>query len=197
MPSLPSVSPLLIIQLRDGSEQAFQSIYQQYHQAIYRFAYAFLKNEELSKEVTQETFLSLWIHRQELSETLPLYPYLFNKARRLTIDAFRRITTASRLQRELMTMKDSLSNETEDTVLWNDLQQITEEVLNGLPKQQQVVFRLSRMEGLSYEEIAEELHISKNTVKYHLVCALKSLKLQLTKYDVLYVTFIFYCSFIK
>lgn len=197
MPSLPSVSPLLIVQLRDGSEQAFQSIYQQYHQAVYRFAYAFLKNEELSKEVTQEAFLSLWIHRQELSETLPLYPYLFNKTRRLTIDAFRRMTTASRVQQELKAVQDTISNETEDTVLWNDLQQITADVLKGLPKQQQLVFRLSRIEGFSYEEIAKELHISKNTVKYHLVCALKSLRARLAKYHVFYVTFIFYYSFLK
>lgn len=197
MPPPLSVNPLLIAQLRNGSEQAFQSIYQQYHQAVYRFAYAFLKNDELSKEVTQEAFLSLWIHRQDLSETLPLYPYLFNKTRRLTIDAFRRITTASRMQQELITVQETLSNETEDTVLWNDLQQITAEILKSLPKQQQIVFKLSRMEGLSYEEIAKELHISKNTVKYHLVCALKSIKSQLTRYDVLYVAFIFYCSFVK
>lgn len=197
MPPLSSVNPLLIAQLRNGSEQAFQSIYQQYHQTVYRFAYAFLKNDELSKEVTQEAFLSLWIHRQDLSETLPLYPYLFNKARRLTIDAFRRITTASRMQRELTVVQETLSNETEDTVLWNDLQQITAEILKSLPKQQQIVFKLSRMEGLSYEEVAKELNISKNTVKYHLVCALKSIKFQLTKHDVLYVAFIFYCSFVK
>ncbi|MFC6099463.1 RNA polymerase sigma factor [Olivibacter domesticus] len=197
MPPPLSVNPLLIAQLRNGSEQAFQSIYQQYHQAVYRFAYAFLKNDELSKEVTQEAFLSLWIHRQDLSETLPLYPYLFNKARRLTIDAFRRITSASRMQRELMTVQETLSNETEDTVLWKDLQQITADILKSLPKQQQMVFKLSRMEGLSYEEIAKELHISKNTVKYHLVCALKSIKSQLARYDVLYVAFIFYCSFVK
>jgi len=174
MPPHPRVSPLLIRQLRNGSERAFQLIYEQCHSTIYRFAYTFLKDAELSKEVTQETFLSLWIHRQEISEELPLYPYLFNKARKLTIDIFRRITTASRAQQELTASTLSLSNETEEAIFLNDLQQITTDFLANLPQQQQLVFKLSRVEGLSYEEIAAELKISKNTVKYHLVCALKS-----------------------
>ncbi len=63
----------------------------------------------------------------------------------------------------------------------DDLERFTEEVLARLPKQQQLVFRMSRQRELSYDEIAEELHISRNTVKNHLVAALKTLRTQLHK----------------
>lgn len=197
MPPLPRISPLLIKQLHDGSERAFQLIYEEYHTAIYRFAYTFVKDVELSKEITQETFLSLWIHRQKISAELPLHPYLFGKARKLTIDAFRRMTTASRVKEELKVKTLGVSNETEETILLNELQQITAAAFNKLSQQQQLVFKLSRMHGRSYEEIAAEMKISKNTVKYHLVCALKSLKNHLIKYDTFYIGLILYAAMVK
>ncbi|MEH6307560.1 RNA polymerase sigma-70 factor [Olivibacter sp. CPCC 100613] len=175
-----------IAQLREGDERAFQAIYECYHRLIYHFAYSFLKNVELSKEVTQETFLSLWVNRGKLDASLPLYPYLYAKARRLTIDAFRRAASIHRLHAEWTTLLPEAHNETEQRVFHRELAAITEEALQQMPKQQQLVFRMSRSEGLSYEEIAEELHISKNTVKYHLVQSLKFLKGFFAKHGILY-----------
>lgn len=192
MPAPPVIDPFTIRKLREGSEQAFRLIYEQCHPSVYRFAYTFLKNSEQSKEVTQETFLSLWVHRRDLAEDLPLYPYLFAKARNLTIDIFRRATVASRKLEETEKLSLPLSTETEDTILLNDLRQITEEALGKLPKQQKLVFDLSRIQGLSYDEIADELKISRNTVKYHLVSALKNLRLYLAQHDIFYSFLIVY-----
>jgi len=52
-----------------------------------------------------------------------------------------------------------------------------------MPAQQQAVFRLSRQEGLSYEEIASRLAISKSTVKWHIIAGLNSLKQFIRQYE--------------
>jgi RNA polymerase sigma factor (sigma-70 family) len=79
------------------------------------------------------------------------------------------------------------TNETEEGILLEDLERFTEQVLGSLPKQQQLVYRMSRQQELSYDEIAEELNISRNTVKNHLVSALKTLRTQLQKaFSILY-----------
>ncbi|MCL4640338.1 RNA polymerase sigma factor [Olivibacter jilunii] len=186
MPKVPNVTGETIAQLRNGDERAFEAIYESYHRLIYHFAYSFLKNVELSKEVTQETFLSLWVNREKLDESLPLYPYLFTKARRLTIDAFRRLAKHQRLQAEWTAALGESNNDTEQRMFHRELEVMTEAALQQMPKQQQLVFRMSRSEGLSYEEIAEELQISKNTVKYHLVQSLKFLKGFFAKHGILY-----------
>lgn len=186
MPTVPSVKAETIVRLREGDEQAFHAIYQSYHRLIYHFAYSFLKNVEWSKEVTQETFLSLWVNREKLNESLPLYPYLYSKARKLTIDVFRRSASTHRLHAEWAALISEAHNETEQRVFQRELAAMTERALQQMPKQQQLVFRMSRSEGLSYEEIAEELHISKNTVKYHLVQSLKFLKNFFAKHGILY-----------
>jgi RNA polymerase sigma-70 factor (ECF subfamily) len=74
-----------------------------------------------------------------------------------------------------------VSNETEEEVFLDDLSRFTEQVLSKMPKQQQLIFRMSRHQELSYDEIAEELNLSRNTVKNHLVAALKTLRTQFYK----------------
>ncbi|WP_051292738.1 RNA polymerase sigma-70 factor [Olivibacter sitiensis] len=187
MAAIRAIDPLLIRRLCAGDERAFREIYLLLHEKIYRFAFTFVKDEELSKEITQEVFLQLWLSRDKLSEDLPLYPYLFTHARRLTIDMFRKDAVVRKFRHDLVARIDHLSNDTENTVFCNELNRITEDAVSSLPKQQQVVFRMSRMQGLSYEEIAKELHISKNTVKYHLMCALKTLKSHFVKHDIMYL----------
>jgi len=199
MSKLQAVDPLLIRKLRTGDERAFHMIYTQLHERIYHFTLTFLKDTELSKEITQEVFLHLWLNKEKLLEELPLYPFLFTKARQLIIDAFRKSTVIKRVMEQLFDSENLFqTNNTEDKVLWNDLNRITADILSHLPLQQQKVFRMSRIDGLSYEEIAKELSISKNTVKYHLVCALKSVREHLLKYDMLYnlpISFFFFIFF--
>ncbi|SFB80724.1 RNA polymerase sigma-70 factor, ECF subfamily [Parapedobacter composti] len=181
-----AIDPASIIRLRQGDEQAFKSIFLALHERVYRFALTYTKNEELSKEVTQEAFIQLWLHREKLSENLPLYPYLFTHVRRLTIDAFRKNAIVQRFNQEWLTYPEQLSNQTEETIHSNEITRITDDLVNKLPRQQRVVFRMSRFYGLTYDEIAERLNISKYTVKYHLVTALKTLKQYLIKHDILY-----------
>lgn len=87
---------------------------------------------------------------------------------------------------------DVMNNVTEEKVFLNDLERVANEGLLQLNRQQQQVFTLSRYEGLSYEEIADRLQISKNTVKYHLVNALKVMRTHFSKHDVMYGYFIYF-----
>ncbi|MNL20876.1 RNA polymerase sigma factor [compost metagenome] len=80
-------------------------------------------------------------------------------------------------------------NDTEDGIILSDLMVFAESAIKELPKQQQIVFRLSRFEGLSYEEIADRLNLSKNTVKNHLVVAVKTLRAQFSNQEIIYLLF--------
>lgn len=86
----------------------------------------------------------------------------------------------------LWTDMEKVINETEESLLLSDLRQFTESALVQLPPQQQLIFRMSRYQGLSYDEIAEQLHLSRNTVKNHLIAALKTLRTHFNQSDVAY-----------
>ncbi|TDQ11492.1 RNA polymerase sigma factor [Pedobacter metabolipauper] len=190
MSSELAIDAVLLNQLRNGDKVAFRRLYDQHYRKIYQFAKSFLKNKEQSEDILQETFLTLWAKRESLNIDLPIEPLLFTICRRLVIDAFRKATSSEKYRSNLlMTMNDADTN-SEDRIIYADLLRVTEGAISHLPVQQQKVFRLNRFEGLSYDEIGEHLNISKNTVKNHLVVALKTLKSELNREGILYMLFI-------
>lgn len=167
----------LIKQLINDDESAFKGIYDLVHQQIYRMLFSLLKDEHFTEEILQETFIRLWLNRKKLNENQSLYPYIYLIAKRLAIDHFRKVMTESDVKNYLTVHAEDRINNTEESVDYSELNQYLDRVIQLLPKQQKTVFILSCNEGLSYDEIAERMQISRNTVKNHLISARKTLKL--------------------
>jgi len=172
-----------IQQLIAGDHATFTAVYEWYGQKVYRLAFRFLKDREQSEEIVQETFINLWLSREKLDLSGDLWLYLYVIAKRLSLNALRQIGKSSVLLEKLLYRISDLHNSTEESIIAQDLEHYTQELISRLPAQQQLVFRLSRIEGLSHKEIAEQLDISPNTVKNHMVEALKTLKKHLKYAD--------------
>ncbi|WP_231582611.1 RNA polymerase sigma factor [Pedobacter sp. BMA] len=167
----------IILDLKAGKESAFRVVFDQNFKKLYAFSFRILKNKEQAEEVVHDALINVWIHRGKLNEQLSILPYLYTITRRLTLNVLRQISTSQKMMDQLWFDMEKVSNQTEEKVLLSDLQRFTESSINILPQQQQIVFKLSRYEGLNYDEIAEKLQISRNTVKNHLVAALKTLRM--------------------
>lgn len=162
-----------------GDEKAFKKVYELYSEEVFQLAFRFLKDTAWSEEIVQEVFLRLWINHQKLDATGNMWLYLYVIAKRLSLNRLRQIRTSAHHMNQLMANMAKASNHTEEAILVADMERYTQKVITSLPKQQQLIFNLSRMEGLSHQEIAEQLGISPNTVKNHMVEALKTLKASL------------------
>lgn len=169
-----------------GDESVFTMVYELYSAKVYRLAFKFLKDREQSEEIVQETFINLWLSREKLDSAGNIWLYLFVISKRLSLNALRQSAKAVHLTDEVLHDLIQAHNGTEEEVLAHDLEQYTERIIQKLPRQQQLVFKLSRVDGLSHKEIAEQLHISQNTVKNHMVEALKTLKLNLKYSDLIF-----------
>lgn len=176
----------LLLALKAGDEAAFRKVFDLYYKRLHTFGFRFLKNKEQAEEIVHDALLSLWLNRDKLNVALPVLPYLYTITRRLALNALRDVATSQKAIDQLWEKMEKLSNETEEAILLSDLKQFTEQSLVNLPHQQQIVFRMSRYEGLNYDEIAEKLNISRNTVKNHLVAALKTLRNHFGQSDAAY-----------
>lgn len=166
----------LILRLKAGDEHAFKTVFDTWFKKLYYFSFRYLKNREYAEEIVQETMLQLWVTREKLDPRYPISPYLYTIARRLSLNSLRQIATSkSASERHYANLKDAV-NTTEEALALAELRKITEEALLLMPKQQQQVYRMSRNEGLSLDEIASVLGIAKNTVKKHLSEALKVIR---------------------
>jgi RNA polymerase sigma-70 factor (family 1) len=187
-----SINSNHIQELIAGNESAFDIIYETYCDKVYRLAFRFLKDREQSEEIVQECFINLWMSRQKLNPEGNIWLYLYVIAKRLSLNTLRQICQSRELTGKLINYIATVHNNTEEDVLVHDLEQFTEKIINQLPKQQQLIFRLSRIEHLSHKEIADQLQISPNTVKNHMVEALKTLKSHLQYSDLIFFLALFF-----
>jgi RNA polymerase sigma-70 factor (family 1) len=169
-----------------GDESAFSTIYERYSEKVYRLAFRFLKDKAQSEEIVQETFINLWLSREKLDSAGNIWLYLYVIAKRLSLNALRQISKSATLTEKLLIHITEARNTTEEGIMADDLENAIDKIIDRLPKQQQLVFKLSRIEGLSHKEIAAQLHISPNTVKNHMVEALKTLRSHLKYADLTY-----------
>lgn len=188
--------PSIIRQLINGDEPAFRSLYNLHSEQVYQLAFRFLKDTAWSEEIVQDVFLKLWLNREGLDEDGNIWLYLYVITKRLCLNKLREIRKSAVLLEQLMRHMEIASNGCEEHLMADELEQQTQHVIDRLPQQQQLIFKLSREEGLTHKEIAQRLGISPNTVKNHMIQALKTLKGKLQQTGYTYMLALVFASLI-
>ena len=158
--------------LRLGDNGAFEEIYKRYQGKIYGFCINNGQSKSDAEEVLQDVFFKLWIKRKKLTSGGNLQAYLFTLARNVIIDKYRQLMKRKAMVDYQIHFLEP-ENETENAVLFNELNAEIQKTLNSLPQLCKLVFQMSRLKGYSNREIAEELNISIKTVENHISRALR------------------------
>lgn len=167
---------LLLKEVAKGNEKAFKTLYDAYFNHLSAYIFKLSKSKAATEEIVQEIFVKLWVNRSLLTDIAILDAYLFTMARNKTIDHLRRLAKETRLINVLLNQFPEHSNTVEDKLNAAALQRLIEEALEPLSEQKKRIFYLSRQEGLSHDEIAEIMQLSKSTVKNHLSETLKHIR---------------------
>ena len=164
-------------QLIQGDSRAYDQLFAEYHQQIYAFCLKFIGSEELAKEVMVDVFVRVWSKRTHINPNRSLHSLLYKIAHDLSIDCFRKMARERRRQTTLSDCQDHpSSNLTEEQLLTDEYDQLAHQAVSQLPPQRKVIFTMRRQLDMSPTEIAQQLGISKNTVRVQLVKATKFLR---------------------
>jgi RNA polymerase sigma-70 factor (family 1) len=167
--------------MAEGNEIAFSDIFFFYIPLLQPHIFGMTRSEEMTQDIIHDVFLKIWVGRAKLKEVENYKAYIFRMATNQTYDWLRKQANEKiALAGTRLRMQESL-NTTEEAIDLNQSAAIIDQAIMQLPPQRKLVFKLSREEGLSNEEIAERLNISKYTVKNHLAEALRSIKEYLQK----------------
>lgn len=169
----------LLFQLKKGDEHAFRELYNLYWEKLFIAAYNLLKNKELCEDLLQEIFISLWNKRQTLVIKTTLQNYLYACITYKVYDYFRGNSVL--LKTELLEKFDKRihASNPETLLMHQELIAQIQIAIEALPEKSKAVFKLSREDQLTYNEIAEKLNISTKTVEAHISKSLKLLRISL------------------
>ena len=174
-PILPDELELLR-QLIAGNAESFRKIYECYQGKIFLFTLRLTKSKSEAEEVIQEVFVRLWEKREKIKVEKNFNAYILTITKNLILNKLKKAAYDKTVQQNIYQNMQALQNTTVDLLIEKELTRLHQQAVDRLSPQKKIVFRLSREEELSYEEIAERLGISKNTVRNQITDSLKSIR---------------------
>jgi RNA polymerase sigma-70 factor, ECF subfamily len=172
----------LIQQMLGGDESAFSVIFKSYYADLVMFAGTYVRNRQAAEEIAQDVFIRLWENRESVVITSSLRSFLLKSVQNKCIDTIRHFKIVDGYQERLQHLPLLLENNTENYVLYSELEDDLKKALGKLPDDISKIFLLNRFEGFTYPEIASQLNLSVRMVEIRMGKALALLKQYLKDY---------------
>jgi RNA polymerase sigma-70 factor (family 1) len=168
---------LLLSRIALGDKDAFRVLYARYWSTVYSIAIGWLKSPEWSQDVVQDVFFKLWDKREKLPEVEHVRSYLFIVARNEIISAFKSKSLRLGSIEHYMEILPGNYLQPDHALGLKQSEAFVHAAVEQLSPRQKLIFQLTRQEGLSHEEIANRLGLTKETVSNHATRALHSIRI--------------------
>lgn len=167
----------VILSLKEGNTEAFNYIYKKYNASLYRYALSIVKVPSIAEDIVQDVFLKIWEVRENINLSLSFQAYLYKISRNMVFKTVKKMANdRRRLDRVINEIIKEQDQDITSIIQWQHYSKWLKEAIDNLPPKRQKVFRLCREQGKTYQQAAEELGISRLTVKEHMMLAVRSIK---------------------
>lgn len=194
MNSVPSET-VICERLAAGDEDAFTWLYEHYQPKLFLFVFPLTGfSRQDTDEVVQDIFVKLWLRKETLVTVQSLQAYLFMMAKNRLYDLRMAAVRQSKARDVLLQQQPEAHSDVQEKVQFNEYHEIARRAIDGLTPQRRRIFLLRNEGGLSLDDIAIELNISKFAVKKQLYEAVRDVKTYLKKHaglDAVMLTLIF------
>ena len=160
----------------NNGSAAFSTLYERYSERLYYNILGLVKDELAAEELLQDVFLRLWQKRDNLKIEKGFANYLFTMSRNSVMDFFRKVKRDQKLYARLKAVATEHYTHIEEALLQKENQGILQEAIEQLSPMRKRVFELCKLDGLSYQEVADRLDISLSTVKDHMAKARQGIR---------------------
>jgi RNA polymerase sigma-70 factor (ECF subfamily) len=162
----------LVVKLLEDDVSAFDALYWKYHQAVYRNIFKFVKEPIATEDILQEVYARLWEKRKDINPGQSVAGWLFVISFNLSVDYVRKKLREHTFHKELYHLNFEAGDWENNPGAYEDQYHLLEQAISQLSPRKQKIVTLCKLEGKTYDEVADELKISRNTVKEHLSIAM-------------------------
>lgn len=171
---------LLLEEIKNGNNEAFEYIFKSYYPRLQRYATRFIDDQAIAEDIIQECFIRFW-EKKDMLSAISVSSLLFTMVRNSCLNYLKHLTVVEKHRIEYLAKAGGEERlyytdfllDTEHKLLYKELQEQIDVVIDQLPRRCREVFLMSRFEGLKNREIAEALQISTTAVEKHISKALQ------------------------
>ncbi|GAB3225506.1 sigma-70 family RNA polymerase sigma factor [Algoriphagus aestuariicola] len=152
----------------------FEQVFTEHWELMYQSAYRKIGDQAIVEDLIQEIFVDIWKRRESLEIKSGIKAYLLT-AVKYQVMRYLDEQAKNRVQNK----EEWVGYYEEDIFAFEELYHEIEVAVTSLPPRAAVIFRMSRLEGYSVEEIAEKLQVSPQTIHNQLSKSLKVMRREL------------------
>ena len=168
----------------------FEDLFRRWNRKVYHFALSKTNSTYIAEETVQRVFIKLWHNLNHKKININLEAQLFTISRSVLLDIIKEETRRRNAMHKIEPVLFDIHNT--DLLEYKELENQLETLISRMPNIRQTVFRMSRMEQLNYQEIADQLSISKRTVENHIALALKTIRKSFSNFMIIFLLLIFH-----
>lgn len=183
----------LLMKIAEGHENAFRTLFEQYYEQLYNYIFGFIKSKQVTEELVMDVFLKIWLGKELIPQIEKFDAFLFRVAHNKSIDFLRSVARDPKFK-DLLWENIQLANnvQSDSSILMHEYEVKLREAVSLLSPQRKKVYQMSREQDMTHDQIAAQLHLSKNTINNHIVEAQRFIRTYLSKnFDIAFLI-IFY-----
>ncbi|MGB3464709.1 MAG: RNA polymerase sigma-70 factor [Cyclobacteriaceae bacterium] len=166
----------IVRKIIEGEEKAFEIVFNKYYKRLCAYAARFVYTDDTAEEVVQEVFVRFWEKSETLKPDSSLAAYLYRSVYNTCLNLIKHEKVKDSYRDYVRNFMDDQSDELKNAEEQEELFKQVVGAIDELPPRCSEIFKLSRFEGLKYQEIAEHLGISLKTVEVQMGKALRVLR---------------------
>jgi len=171
-----------------SGKTSFREVYLNNYDNVYTCAFFYLKQHERAEDITQSIFLHLWENWEKLS-IQSIQNYLFVTTKNTVFNEIRKLSVQEKYKTFLRERFEEQTGNIEEQSILRQQAELLDKAVRRLPQRQQLAWRLSRDKGMTYQEVATEMGISRPTVKELISKSIQSIKTFLQSFNLLFFLF--------
>ena len=173
---------LLIEGLLRRDKGIFDYIFNYYYSSLCAFATQYLHDRDAVEDLVQDFFVAVWLEAPSMKITISLKSYLFAGVKNRCLDSEKHRKVTEKYKAFILFAAENEDDSYDHYFAESELRQAIERSMTKLPPRCREIFELSRLSGLSNQEISDKLEISKRTVELQISNSLKILRKELVEF---------------